>query len=326
MVPRPPETRHVLTLGDDAEGVRFDVALARLLPDLSRSRVKALIDAGHALVDRRAARPSAKMHAAQVVSVLVPAPTPAEPEPEDLPLRIVFEDAHLLVLDKPPGLVVHPGAGRASGTLVNALLHHVKDLSGVGGVSRPGIVHRLDAGTSGLMVVAKNDATHRALARQFEARTVSKEYVAVVHGKPGRPRGLIDATIGRDPRHRQKMSVGTTRGREARSSYVVERSLDGASLVRVTLHTGRTHQIRVHMASLGCPLVGDRTYGGAREASSRNPASRAAIRAFPRPALHAARLAFDHPSTGVRVALETPLPADLIQLVEALEPVEVTST
>lgn len=322
MVPRPPETRHVLTLGDDAEGVRFDVALARLLPHLSRSRVKALIDAGHALVDGRTARPSAKVRAAQVVSVLVPAPTPAEPEPEDLPLRIVFEDADLLVLDKPPGLVVHPGAGRASGTLVNALLHHVKDLSGVGGVSRPGIVHRLDAGTSGLMVVAKNDVVHRALARQFEARTVSKEYLAVVHGKPDRPRGLIDASIGRDPRHRQKMSVRATRGREARSSYVVERSLDGASLVRVTIHTGRTHQIRVHMASLRCPLVGDRTYGGAREASSRSPASRDLIRAFPRPALHAARLAFDHPSTGVRLALESPLPSDLVRLVEALEPVK----
>jgi 23S rRNA pseudouridine1911/1915/1917 synthase len=242
----------------------------------------------------------------------------AAPAAEAIPLEVVHEDARLLVVDKPAGLSVHPGAGRPSGTLVNALLHRVRDLSGVGGVLRPGIVHRLDRGTSGLMVVAKDDEAHRALAAQFAARTVEKEYLAVVHGVPSPREGVIAAAIGRDPVHRQRMSVRSARGRAARSSYRVEEVLDGAALLRVRIHTGRTHQIRVHLASIGHPLAGDATYGGTRAPSSRRPSARAALSSFPRPALHAARLSFTHPDGGQRVSFGAPLPEDLRTLLASL--------
>lgn len=303
-----------------AAGERLDAWLARRLPDLSRSRVQALLGEGAIQVDGRAARASSRVRAGQAVVVAVPDPVAAEPRPEDIPLRVLHEDSRLLVLDKPPGLVVHPGAGRGSGTLVNALLHHVGDLSGVGGVLRPGIVHRLDRGTSGVMVVAKDDETHRALSAQFAGRTVEKQYLAVVHGVPAGRRGTVEASIGRDPVHRQRMSVRAPRGRPARSTWEVEEALDGASLVRVRIHTGRTHQVRVHLASIGHPLVGDVTYGGRREPSSRKPAARDAIRCFARPALHAAVLAFDHPQTKERVRFEAPLPEDLRALIAGIRP------
>jgi 23S rRNA pseudouridine1911/1915/1917 synthase len=256
--------------------------------------------------------------AGQAIVVTVPDPALAEPRPEDIPLHVLHEDAHVLVLDKPPGLAVHPGAGRPSGTLVNALLHHVGDLSGVGGVLRPGIVHRLDRGTSGVMVVAKDDATHRALSAQFAGRTVEKQYLAVVHGVPKARRGTVEAAIGRDPTHRQKMSVRAPRGRPARSTWELEETLDGAALLRVRIHTGRTHQVRVHLASIGHPLVGDATYGGRREPSSRKASAREALRSFGRPALHAALLAFDHPRSGERVRFEAPLPEDLRALLAGI--------
>jgi 23S rRNA pseudouridine1911/1915/1917 synthase len=250
--------------------------------------------------------------------VSVPAPAPAEPQPEDIPLRIVHEDAALLVLDKPAGLVVHPGAGTSSGTLVNALLARVRDLSGVGGVLRPGIVHRLDRGTSGLLLVAKSDEAHRALARQFANRTVEKEYLAVVLGVPARSSGEIDAPIGRDPVHRRRMSVRAPRGRAARTSWSVEERFDGAALLRVRIHTGRTHQIRVHLASIGHPVAGDPLYGGTRTPPSRGAAALEALSSLARPALHAARLAFTHPSSGARLVFEAPLPADLAGLLDSL--------
>jgi len=295
----------------DAKGQRLDAWLARQLPALSRSRLQGLIEDGHVRLDGARARPSARLRPGQAVRVDVPAPVPAEPQPEDIPIAVVYEDAHLLVVNKPAGLVVHPGAGTSRGTLVNALLGHVHDLSGVGGVLRPGIVHRLDRGTSGLLVVAKDDETHRSLVRQFAGRTVEKEYLALVLGSPARPSGEIDSPIGRDPVHRQKMSVRAPRGREARTSWRVEERFDGAALLRVRIHTGRTHQIRVHLASIGHPVAGDAVYGGKRTLSSRRAAAREAYASLDRPALHAARLAFTHPATRERLTFEAPLPADL---------------
>ncbi|MGE0456557.1 MAG: RluA family pseudouridine synthase [Vicinamibacteria bacterium] len=298
--------------------MRLDRFLAAAVPRLSRSRIQSLIEAGHVALDGAAARASARLRAGQQVLLHEPEAEPAEPLAEALPLRVIHEDEDVLVVDKPAGLVVHPGAGAASGTLVNALLHHVKDLRGVGGVLRPGIVHRLDKGTSGLLVVAKHDLALRELQRQFAAREVEKEYRAVVLGVPRRAQGEIDAPIGRDPVHRQRMSVKAPRGREARSSYRVLEAFDACALLAVRIHSGRTHQIRVHLASLGHPVAGDATYGGRRPPACRSAAARAAIEALARPALHAASLAFDHPRTRERLRFESPLPEDLEALLRAL--------
>ena len=306
-------SRSLKVQGSDA-GARLDAWIVRQLPELSRARVQALMAEGAVRLGGRPARPSARLRGGEDVIVELPDPVAARPAPEDVSLTVIHEDARLLVVDKPAGMTVHPGAGRLSGTLVNALLHHVRDLSGVGGVLRPGIVHRLDRGTSGLMVVAKDDDTHRALAAQFASREVEKEYLALVHGVPRARQGTIEAAIGRDPVHRKKMSVRAPRGRPARSAYTVVEELDGAALLRVRIHTGRTHQIRVHLASLGHPVAGDATYGGTRPPSSRRPASRAALEGLKRPALHAARLAFTHPGTGDRMRFESPLPPDLLDV------------
>ena len=309
---------HRLPVGPDGDGLRLDAWVASVLPELSRSRVQALIAEGRVTLDGRAARGSARIREGQTVVVAVPEAAPAVPQPEEIPLVVLHEDERLLVIDKPAGLSVHPGAGRPSGTLVNALLHHVKDLSGIGGVLRPGIVHRLDRGTSGVLVVAKDDAAHRALAQQFAARTVEKEYLAVVLGSPARATGTIDAAIGRDPVHRKKMSVRATKARAALSTYTVVERLDGAALLRVRIHSGRTHQIRVHLASIGHPVAGDAVYGGTRPPGSERERSKAALRALTRPALHAARLSFTHPGSGARLTFESPLPDDLLALLTAL--------
>lgn len=309
---------HDLVADEDAAGRRLDAWLAARLPALSRARLQALITDGQVLLDGVPCRPSSRLRAGQGVVVHVPPPVKARPEPEDIPLEVVHDDARLLVVNKPPGLVVHPGAGTASGTLVNALLQHVGDLSGIGGVLRPGIVHRLDKGTSGLMVVAKDDETHRALVRQFASRKVEKEYLALVLGVPRARKGEIDSPIGRHPVHRKKMAAGAPRGRDARTSWEREEALDGAALLRVRIHTGRTHQIRVHLASLGHPVAGDATYGGTRTPSSRRAEARRILQSLERPALHAARLAFDHPASGERVDLEAPLPQDLTAVLDRL--------
>jgi 23S rRNA pseudouridine1911/1915/1917 synthase len=300
-----------LIAGADATGERLDAWLARNLPALSRSRLQSLIGGGHVLLDGARTRPSARLRPGQAVRVHVPAPLPAEPQAEDIPIAVVHEDPQLLVVNKPAGLVVHPGPGASGGTLVNALLRHARDLSGVGGVLRPGIVHRLDRGTSGLLVVAKDDETHRSLARQLAGRTVEKEYLALVLGSPARDSGEVDSPIGRDPVHRKRMSVRAPRGREARTSWRVVERFDAAALLRVGLHTGRTHQIRVHLASIGHPVAGDPVYGGKRVLPSRRGAAGEAFASLERPALHAARLSFTHPATGERLAFEAPLPADL---------------
>lgn len=300
-----------VALEAEGSGERLDVFVARRCPGLSRSLVQRLIREGRVTVDDRPARAGQRLERGDRVLVRVP---PREPEalcPEPIPLTIVYEDDDLLVVDKPAGLTVHPAAGLPAGqagvrrgTLAAALLAHRPELAGVGGPERPGIVHRLDRDTSGLLVVAKNEAARAALARQWKARQVEKGYVALVHGRLEPPEGVIDAPIGRDPRHRQRMAVVES-GRAARTVYLVRRYLPdqpagrgGYSLVEVAPSTGRTHQIRVHFAALGHPLVGDRVYG--------RPST-----VLGRQFLHAYRLAFRHPVDGRPLELESPLPEEL---------------
>jgi 23S rRNA pseudouridine1911/1915/1917 synthase len=251
-----------------------------------------------------------------VIAVNLPEPVAASPEPEDLPLDVLFQDPDIIVVNKPAGMVVHPGAGNDAGTLVNALLHHVKDLSGIGGELRPGIVHRLDKGTSGVMVIAKNDAAHQELSRQFHDREVEKQYVTLVWGLV-QQRKRIDIPIGRDPVHREKISTRARRARSAVTRVTWARHVPGLSLLRIAIHTGRTHQIRVHLNAIGHPIVGDSLYGGVhrRVPNTLRPVSRLA-----RPFLHAERLAFQHPRTGEYLEFTAPLPDDLRGVLEDVEP------
>ena len=301
----------------DAEGARLDVFLASVVGDRSRSQIQRLIKDGHVRVAGRAAKSNQPVKTGQGVAVDVPEPIEAAPRPEALPLPIVYQDHDLIVVDKPAGMVVHPAAGHASGTLVNALLHHVGDLSGIGGEKRPGIVHRLDRGTSGLMVVAKHDAAHDELSRQFRDREVEKEYIALVWGTVQAGR-RIDAPIGRDPVQRKKMSARARRSRSAVTRIVRAEPLSPAlTLVHVAIHTGRTHQIRVHLSAIGHPIVGDALYGGVRR---RVPGDARAVAHLERPFLHAARLAFVHPTDSRRMEFESPLPADLQRVLDELTP------
>jgi 23S rRNA pseudouridine1911/1915/1917 synthase len=255
------------------------------------------------------------VRAGQVYTIGIPEPVAAVPQAEALPILVIYQDEHLVVVDKPAGMVVHPGAGHSTGTLVNALLHHVTDLSGIGGELRPGIVHRLDRGTSGVMIVAKNDHAHKELSRQFAEREVEKDYIALVWGlvQAGR---RIDAAIGRDPSHRQKMSTRARRARHAVTRVTMARHFKGVSLLRVAIATGRTHQIRVHLSAIGHPIVGDPTYGGLHR---RTPANLRAVQRLERPFLHAARLAFTHPVDGRRIEFDSPLPLDLQEVLDDIE-------
>lgn len=304
-----------LTVEAEYEGARLDNFLTALLPDLSRSHIQRLIKDGRVTGPGASLRASTPVRAAQVFILDLPPPTEAAPQAEPLPIRIIYQDEHLVVLDKPAGMVVHPGAGHSSGTLVNALLHHVKDLSGIGGELRPGIVHRLDRGTSGVMVVAKSDRAHQELSRQFADREVDKEYVALVWGvvQAGK---RIDAAIGRDPSQRQKMSTRARRARQAVTRVTAAHHFKGASLLKVAIATGRTHQIRVHLSAIGHPIVGDPTYGGLHR---RTPSNLRAVQRLERPFLHAAKLAFTHPADGRRVEFESPLPEDLQAVVDDIE-------
>jgi 23S rRNA pseudouridine1911/1915/1917 synthase len=302
------------TVAEDSEGLRLDRFLVSVLPDRSRSQIQRLIKEGQVRVAGRHARPNQAVRTGQEVAVDVVEPVDPTPRPEALPLPILYEDRDLIVVDKPAGMVVHPAAGHPSGTLVNALLHHVADLSGIGGERRPGIVHRLDRGTSGLMVAAKHDAAHEALARQFHDREVEKEYVALVWGdvRAGR---RIDAPIGRDPSNRKKMSARARRSREAVTRIVRAERIKVLTLVQVVLQTGRTHQIRVHLSAIGHPVVGDALYGGVHR---RVPGDLRAVTHLERPFLHAARLAFKHPSDGRGMEFTSPLPADLQLVLDEL--------
>ncbi len=306
-----------VTLGPSARGRRLDQALVEAFPALSRARLQALIRQGHVRVDGRTAKASARMSGGERIQLTLPAAEPALPEPEDLPLSVLFQDRDLLVLDKAPGMVVHPAAGHRRGTLVNALLHHVGDLQGVGGSLRPGLVHRLDKDTSGCLVVAKNDAALRGLQASFKTRQVQKTYLALVHGQPPE-QGHIETAYGRHPRHRQRFTSRLTEGKPARTAFRVLERLHGAALLEVDLLTGRTHQIRVHLAEAGHPLLGDVLYGGTRKGDAR---VRAVQTTLGRQALHAWRLAFPHPRTGARRAFEAKVPADLRSALEALRPV-----
>ncbi|MCB9948191.1 MAG: RluA family pseudouridine synthase [Rhodospirillaceae bacterium] len=309
-----PGGRHLrVHAGADDTGARLDKALARHLPDLSRSRLQGLLAQGRVACDGQPVRDaSVRVKAGQTFDIFVPEPVPARPAAEQIALSIVFEDDALLVVDKPAGLVVHPAAGNPCGTLVNALLAHCGgSLSGIGGVVRPGIVHRLDKDTSGLMVVAKTDIAHQALSRQFAGRALSREYAAVVIGVPQPTAGEIAGAIGRSPVNRKKMAVVARGGKDALTRYRVERSFGTvASLLRCRLATGRTHQIRVHLAHVGHPLIGDPLYGRK---------GRGGPVPFGRQALHAARIEFFHPLDRREMRFESEFPQDMNDLLRKLE-------
>ena len=320
-----------IVVAEAEHGERLDRVLAAHLSELSRSRLKALILAGEVAIEGRTIRdPSRRVNAEDRIAVAVPPPEPAAPEPENIPLTIVYEDEDIIVIDKPKGLVVHPAAGHKTGTLVNALIARCGDsLSGIGGVKRPGIVHRLDKDTTGLMVVAKNDRAHHVLAAQFadhgRAGPLERGYLAFVWGAPDRPRGTIDKPIGRHPHARDKMSV-TPNGREAVTHWEVRERYSGlagepvASLLACTLDTGRTHQIRVHLAAIDHPIMGDSVYGpGFKTKAALLPkAAQAALTALGRQALHAYLLGLDHQRTGAHLLFRSDLPADLASLHKAL--------
>ena len=294
---------------------RLDTFLRGRFPAVSRGAIQRLIEEGHILVNGRTVNPTHAPRAGEEIRVHWPEARPAEAQPEEIPLDILFEDAALLVLNKPAGLVVHPAAGHEEHTLVNALLHHCAgELSGIGGVARPGIVHRLDKETSGCLVVAKNDETHLALSSQFASRKVGKIYHAIIGGELPRDHGEIRAAIARHPSHRKRMAVSDDMGREARTSYRVLERLRCSTLVEAELHTGRTHQIRVHFQHLGYPLVGDETYGQRQNRRFEELVGFAA----PRVMLHAFQLAFIHPRTGKKMKFEAPRPADFEDLLKAL--------
>jgi 23S rRNA pseudouridine1911/1915/1917 synthase len=296
-------------------GARLDQFLADAAAGLSRSQLKRLIDEGAVTVNGTAAKAGRRLRAGDVVELRLPAPAPARAEAQEMPLAVLFEDPHIIVIDKPAGLVVHPAAGHPDGTLVNALLHHCTDLSGVGGELRPGIVHRLDKDTSGVLVASKSDAAHQVLAGWFKDKRPEREYVAIVAPPPRSASGTFATAYGRHPVHRKKFSSRVARGKPAVTHYTVEERFAGlAARVRCRLETGRTHQIRVHFADAGSPVLGDPLYG--RRPGDPRLAELAA--ALGRQALHAERLAFPHPITGAWLEFRSALPADMQSLLAAL--------
>ncbi|MBV9956131.1 MAG: RluA family pseudouridine synthase [Pseudolabrys sp.] len=324
------DARETITIAEEDNGARLDRVLAARIAGMSRTRLKALIEAGEVMVAGTAIRdPGHRVKSGAVVVVKIPPPAPAEPAGEDIPLAILHEDRDIIVIDKPAGIVVHPAAGHATGTLVNALIAHCGDsLSGIGGVKRPGIVHRLDKDTSGVMVVAKNDPAHAALAQQFADKNesgIARVYLAFVWGAPSKPKGTIDAPLDRHPHARERQAVREG-GRDAVThwerleTYLGKDGKPLASLLACTLETGRTHQIRVHLAYIGHPVLGDETYstGFKTKASLLAPPARAALAALERQALHAHMLGIEHPTSHERLQFRSELPADLARLRQAL--------
>jgi 23S rRNA pseudouridine1911/1915/1917 synthase len=301
---------------------RLDRFLADSLPELTRSQVKKLIDDGRVLLGGAPAKAGEKLKGGESLAITLPAAVPAEAQPEAILLRVLYEDRHLIVIDKPAGMVVHPAPGHQGGTLVNALLHHCQDLAGIGGELRPGIVHRLDKDTSGVMVAAKDDLTLNALARQFKAHSINRRYLALVHGLVPADRGTVDQPIGRHTTERKKMSGKTRSGRRAVTHWRVLRRFDRdrLTLVELTLETGRTHQIRVHFSEMNHPVAGDPVYGSSSRAQSlTDPDLRRRLLALHRQALHARVLGFIHPASGTYMEFESPLPEDLRAILDYLE-------
>jgi 23S rRNA pseudouridine1911/1915/1917 synthase len=308
----PRETRR-LTVEAGPQHDRLDTYLAARLPDLSRSRIAQLISQGYVRVNGEPARKSMRPAAGDIVDLDIPPLAPSEILPEDIPITVVHQDEDILVIDKPAGLVVHPAPGHWSGTLVNALLHHVGDLSGIGGVRRPGIVHRLDKDTSGLLLIAKHDAAHRVLSTALKRREIRRAYLVAAWGHLAREEVTVDSPIGRAHTDRKRMAV-VPGGRAAVTRFRRLERWPAADLLRAELGTGRTHQIRVHLQSIGHPVVGDRTYGGGGERGMSGPSrmwAREFVRRVPRQFLHAAELALTHPRTGQRMHFSSPLPSDL---------------
>jgi 23S rRNA pseudouridine1911/1915/1917 synthase len=305
-----------------ASGERLDRFLAAAEPALSRNRVQGLIDEGHVTVNARPARASHRVREGDTVSVEVPQASPGTLVAESLGLVIVHQDDDIIIIDKPAGLVVHPGAGVRTGTLVHGLLHHDPALAGVGGEDRPGIVHRLDKDTSGLLVVARTASAHRALVDAMQRHAIQREYTAIVWGDPREDEGTVDAPLGRDPRERKRMAVTRRGGRTAVTHWRAEERFGIATRLRVRLQTGRTHQIRVHLAHIRLPVMGDPVYGGRRKRLSPDSAERSLgatlLGVLPRQALHASRLELTHPRTGDVLGFTSPLPPDLQHALEAL--------
>lgn len=301
------------------QGKRIDRFLSECGLALSRSQAKHLLDQKKIFLDGHPVKPSARLKAGGVIAGTIPGPAALSLAAEPIPLSVLFEDSSLIVVDKPPGMVVHPAPGNPSGTLVNALLHHCKDLPGINGVIRPGIVHRLDKETSGVMAVAKDNPSYVRLARQFKNRTVDKVYLAVAHGEVKPDEGLLDAPIGRHPDQRKKMSTRARKGRAALTRWKVLERLGPFTLLEIYPRTGRTHQIRVHLSSMGHPLMGDPLYGGKRKpGATDDPALRICARKMNRQALHAHRLALNHPRTGERIQFTAPIPKDMQETLDCL--------
>ncbi|MBS4030050.1 MAG: RluA family pseudouridine synthase [Clostridiales bacterium] len=299
---------HIIHVDRDSAGGRLDVIVSRLLAELTRARVQKLMDEGLVLVNGEVRKANYRVHEGECISVTIPAVKASSLDAENIALEILFEDSDVLVLNKPKGLVVHPAVGHRGGTLVNALLHHCRDLSGIGGEARPGIVHRLDKDTSGVLIVAKNDHAHLALSKQFKAHSVVREYLAIVHGEVAVKQGSVDGAIARHPRDRKKMAVvSSDKGRHAVTHFRVLERLSGFTYLALRLETGRTHQIRVHLASIGYPVVGDPIYGFKRQKIKLNGQ-----------ALHAHLLGFAHPVDGRYLEFSADPPAEFNELLASL--------
>lgn len=306
----------------DFKGLRIDKFLSACFPDISRSQIQRMIAWGNVVCDDvTVGDNSYKIKEGESFVLTLPEAVDAEPQPQDIPLDVVYEDKDIIVVNKPYGIVVHPAPGAADGTLVNALLYHCHDLSGIGGVKRPGIVHRIDKDTSGLLVAAKNDNSHKLLCEQFAEHSIERTYSAFVFGVPNPLDGTIEGNIGRSPYDRKKMAIVAKGGKHAVTHYqTIEKFKNEAALIKCRLETGRTHQIRVHMTSAGHSLIGDKVYGKSRKLAVKNAPEKAEIfiNMFPRQALHAQSLGFVHPGTGERMFFEAPLPVDLQELLQAL--------